>query len=426
MIIKHEIVILSCWPKSRMEFIWQHYHQQYEWSFKIRIGRHDKVYHELLIDGKKLIIPNHFHEYRNKKPELLNTENLNFSLIKEDDERLMMKSDIFSFLFYVLSGLSLINTKNFDQYGRYELNQQSGLHSKLKVPLADEFFRNFLYSIAEIIPIQYELKSSFRFVPTVDIDAFYAFKHKSFLHKLLGLSKDIIHLNTGRVTARLKSLSNKDPYDSFEYLTRILGNEILYFVLMDYNGPADPRVFMKLKELKKSVLELSEKNELGLHGSFSSFGDQKMINLEREELQSIIAQPIDDFRMHFLRFRYENTFKILEASNISDDYSTGFTNVIGYPYFTVYPVKYYDHENDQKGSLSLHSTHVMDRSLKNIYGDDKNKALKDVKPIIDSCRNAKGEFVLLWHNSSFAAFEGWDFTWKELFEEIVTYAKANS
>ena len=66
-------------------------------------------------------------------------------------------------------------------------------------------------------------KKTFRFVPTYDVDAAWAYRNKGFFRTTLSLCRDILRFDKNEIRYRWDVLRKKkmDPFDTFEYQIKL-------------------------------------------------------------------------------------------------------------------------------------------------------------------------------------------------------------
>ena len=106
---------------------------------------------------------------------------------------------------------------------------------------------------------------------------------------------------------------------------------------------------------------------------------------------------------------------------ITDDYSMGYSDDIGFRAGIAQQFNWFDLEQDQKTNLIVHPFQVMDVTLKNYLKLSQEEAIEKVSEMINGVRLVGGEFCTLWHNSSLSEKKDWK-GWTHIYEEIVKKA----
>ena len=106
---------------------------------------------------------------------------------------------------------------------------------------------------------------------------------------------------------------------------------------------------------------------------------------------------------------------------ITDDYTMGYASEPGFRAGTCTPFYFYDLKNEAETSLKIHPFCLMEATFKYYKDISPERAIEQMKPIIDEVKNVNGTLYTLWHNeflSDVKDFKGW----KRVFEEMVEYA----
>lgn len=217
-----------------------------------------------------------------------------------------------------------------------------------------------------------------------------------------------------------------DPYASFvdrlsEVHDRV--DRMIAFVLtrgerrFDHAARIDHPAFVDL------LNKLSKVAETGLHPSYDSSRDERLIGRERDLLANATGRTSSVTRQHFLRWRMPDTFRALIANGFREDHSIGFSDRIGFRAGTCTPFPWYDLERDEETSLMMHPFAVMDSAVADRSGEELRRAVGNLKRISDTVREVNGTFVSVWHDrflSGHAEFKGGP----EAMRELVEHAKA--
>jgi peptidoglycan/xylan/chitin deacetylase (PgdA/CDA1 family) len=220
------------------------------------------------------------------------------------------------------------------------------------------------------------------------------------------------------------SIFQKNPYWNFNKITRIekkhsvkstfffLNESIEVDILKPktwelglgrYNFD-DPRV--------KRTIQWLDKNgwEIGLHGSYYSYNNFKLLKREKEQLEKIVDHKIVGIRQHFLNLT-EKTWRLQAEAGFKYDSSYGFTEDIGFknkkhlPFFPLGNNKF----------IEIPLT-IMDNCLM-----EKKDIEKEYMKIIDLAERKRAVLVLNWHQRSFNEKEFPDYS--KIYEEVIRECK---
>ncbi len=342
------------------------------------------------------------------------------------NEKSLFPFDIFAASFYIISRYEEYLPHVSDNYNRFQ-PQDSILY---KMEMMERPVIN-LWSIDlgnELVARYPEItlkKKTFRFVPTYDVDAAWAYRNKGFFRTTLSLCRDILRFDKNEIKYRWDVLRKKkmDPFDTFEYqikLQKELKLSPLYFILCgDYNTN-DKNISIKNKEFQQLIKHLGDYALVGIHPSFSSYLNKNMIKEEITRLSDVLKREVTISRQHFLRLSLPSSYQILIELDITDDYTMGYASQAGFRAGYADTFKFFDLENDMKTKLNIHPFALMDGTMRDYLNLDVQESYEKAKKLVDEVKNVNGTFILLWHNETLSGEKRWE-GWITLYRKILDY-----
>jgi hypothetical protein len=331
--------------------------------------------------------------------------------------------DIFSASFYLITEYEKYCKHIVDLHGRYQEDAYFSFSSGLyKEPMVNIYAEDLWQKLSVKYSQLERLENKFDFEITIDVDHPWAYLNKGLI-TYAGFFMDMLKLNFQNFSRRYNSLkSGRDPYDSFEWLSKIcpqkktgffflLGNESKYDSYFSYSVPEYRKLIKKTADLGFSC---------GLHPSYNSFLSASIIKSQKKSLEEIIERDVIFSRQHYLRYKLPETNRALIEAGIKHDYTTAMVHGIGFRNGIANEFNWFDAEKNEKTDLILHPTMAMDVSLKNYLGYDAEYAFNMLLDLAEKTRKVNGKFVLLWHNSNLSELAGWN-DWKGLFSELIKY-----
>ncbi len=266
-------------------------------------------------------------------------------------------------------------------------------------------------------------KTGFRFLSTIDIDNAWAYLHKGFWRTGANLVKTYFN-NRGEFNQRRKVLSGKarDPYDTYDYLNTVFeGNEdkVLFFFLLGDYGRFDKNISHRNRHYRKLIRKTHEKYAVGIHPSFASSkkGNRKKTRVERIRLEKILGSPVGKSRQHFLRLKLPKSYRRLLKSDISEDYTMGYSCLPGFRAGICTPFYFYDLERETTTNLLVIPFQIMDGTFTHYLHLPPDKAWEEIKAIMKEVKNVGGTFVSVWHNETVNDLGIWK-GYRAVFEEM--------
>lgn len=155
--------------------------------------------------------------------------------------------------------------------------------------------------------------------------------------------------------------------------------------------------------IRKIIADSKENNyTIGLHASYASGINPKLVAQEYSRLSRHLGAPIRWNRNHYLDQREPEDMEQLIKIGITDDFTIGYADVAGFRLGTCYPVRYINPKNQQvSDTLTLHPLEIMDCTLsgERYMNLDYEQALQNCIDIAQKVNYVGGELILLWHNS---------------------------
>ncbi|HHW59957.1 MAG: polysaccharide deacetylase family protein [Bacteroidales bacterium] len=337
--------------------------------------------------------------------------------------------DIFSAVFYCISGYERYFNKYFDIHGRFIPENSTIFHRGF--PFIYPWVDKWIFLLAKELktrfkdlPIQFE--KIYKLQVTIDVDIAYTYLCKGFYRNIGGLFRDLLNLKFLDVFNRIATLMQikKDDYDHFDLLLEIgkyLQNPLIFFFLLsnkttkfDKNNHINCRRFLNL------IRTISNKYHVGIHYSYYAKDNPDLIKLEKTTLEKIINEKIKIGRAHYLRLDMPDMNNLANIG-IKEDYSIGYASLPGFPLGTSHPLYYYDLKGEKITNLLLHQTSLMEGT----FVDYKKSTVDDFKNTFEQLKSSLvlgGEIVLLFHNESFTNKNRWQ-GWTPFFIEFLKNIK---
>ena len=334
--------------------------------------------------------------------------------------------DIFAASFYIISRYEEYLPHVSDIYNRFQ--PQDSILYKMEViekPIINIWAVELGKKIIARYPEIQLKKKTFKFIPTYDIDAAWAYKNKGIFRTTAAFAKDILFFNKKELKERWAVLRDKkiDPFDTFDYqieLQKELKLKPLYFILCgDYNTN-DKNISIRNKEFQNLIKRLGDYALVGIHPSFSSYLKKDVVKEEISRLSEVLNREVTMSRQHFLRLSLPTTYQILIELDVTDDYSMGYASQAGFRAGYAGTFQFFDLENDIKTKLNIHPFALMDGTMRDYLDLDVYESYEKAKKLVDEVKNVNGTFILLWHNETLSGEKRWE-GWITLYRKILDY-----
>ena len=331
--------------------------------------------------------------------------------------------DLFSASFFLISRYEEYLPFMKDKYGRFPASESIAYRNDfMQKPLVDIWAKDLATKLKSFFPNLQINRPKYQFTPTIDIDAAYAYKHKGALRVIGGYLKSIRSLDFRDLVTRTKVLFGleKDPFDTFDYLFDIIHSrklKAIFFILFADYGTNDKNTPTYSQTFRELVSYIGDNAKVGIHPSFTSNTVTSKLKKELTGLSKAVHQEIVKSRQHFLIIHMPSTYRNLITNGITDDYSMGFADEIGFRASTSLPFLFYDLEMEYTTSLRIHPFAAMEGTLRDYKGLNDVEALVEYKNIIDEIRAVDGTFVSIWHNETLNNLNGWE-GFQNVFEKM--------
>ncbi|MFM9053098.1 MAG: polysaccharide deacetylase family protein [Bacteroidota bacterium] len=341
--------------------------------------------------------------------------------------KFLMPFDPFAAAFYLVTRYEEYLPGQRDSHGRFDARQSLAWQKGF---LQQAVVNRWANRIGDILQKQFPAlalkRPDYKYISTIDIDNAWAFKEKGLLRTIGALVRALINLDGQAIAERLGVLGGRkhDPYDTYAELDRIrdeYGVECRYFFLLGDYDEYDRNVSVSRRNFRSLIKSIADYNPVGIHPSYRSNEEPQRIRMEQNRLSKIVRRDIHHSRQHFLRLSMPETYRRLIDCDITDDYTMGFAQDIGFRAGTCTSYLFYDLSAEQTTSLRIHPFTVMDATLRNYLLLKPDEVMARVKPLIIETMNNGGTFMTLWHNESLSEKAPWN-EWSGIYEEIVKVA----
>lgn len=318
-----------------------------------------------------------------------------------------------------------------DRWGRFPAAQSVATAGHfLEQPLAEQWVQRLLAALRQRFPdLPQATGQTFQFRVSYDIDMAWAFRHRPDGGWGWPLLKDLLRGRWAALAARWQVWRGEpDPFDVFAQLQQAHAQWQLapgyFFLLADYHR-YDPNTSHRHPALRALIRDLAQEAGAfcGIHPSLASNQHPERLAVEKARLEAILEQPITASRQHFLVLRFPATYRRLLAVGITQDYSLGFADAIGFRGGISRAYPWYDLAAEATTALQIQPFIAMDVTLKQYLALPPATAVARVAALLHQVAAVQGTAFLLWHNSSFAVHQGWA-GWEAAYAELLRYGAA--
>ncbi len=178
----------------------------------------------------------------------------------------------------------------------------------------------------------------------------------------------------------------------------------------------DPRE-SPYRDLIEAVMQRG--HEVGFHPGYSTYLNDEQFQIEKERVVSAAGSRVGSGRQHYLRFRVPDTWRTWEANGFTYDSTLCYADLHGFRTGTCYDYPPFDVEQNRQMNLLERPLIVMDGTLRTYQGLTPAQGHDEVLKLARRCRDAGGNFTLLWHSDSLPTYElGWVVMYRSVLPEL--------
>ena len=320
--------------------------------------------------------------------------------------------DIFASSFFMLTRWEEYVNKTRDKHNRFPASASLAFKNGfLHRPVVNEYVE-MLWNMLKFLGCKQERKrKEFKFVLTHDVDCVYKYRNKFLmLRELLGnlIIRGNMNAFKDALRRQVKFLMGreKDPYDTYDYLMDIseeIGVKSYFFLHSSSSSKFDNDNDKYLKEISDKIRRRG--HFIGYHPSYDAYNNYELFVKDKKRIEDIVGQELTFGRQHYLRFEIPTTWRIWEEAGMEWDSTVGYADREGFRCGTCYPYSVFDIVTRRKLKLKERPLIVMDGSFITYQSHMTPREVElRIVELINKVRRYNGEFVFLWHNSSFNSF----------------------
>ncbi len=334
--------------------------------------------------------------------------------------------DPFSAIFFLISRYEEYLPFITDIHGRFEA-EHSFLYKTpfLNIPLADYYILTIEKIIQKTYP-KIEIKKTYKFIPTFDIDIAFAYLGRNFYRTIGGIAKSVFTGNFADIYHRIRVILrfDDDPFDTYLFLRKLHKNLLespIFFINMGDYTRYDKNIPYNHPLLSGLIGKLAQHAKIGIHPSYFTIEDPTFYNEEIYRLQQITGWRITRSRQHYLRLYLPETYQQLIKAGIEEDYTMGYAQKPGFRAGTSHPFNFYNLKTEQITKLKIFPFCIMDGTLKEYMKLSPQQTMPVIENFNKEVRKVKGNFITVWHNESVSEYKRWK-GWSEVYKYLVEIA----
>jgi hypothetical protein len=331
--------------------------------------------------------------------------------------------DLFAAVFFMISRYEEYYVLPPDSYGRFDpALSLAGQHDFLQTPVVDLWIRDLAELLKDRFPNLQVETGKFTFIPTIDIDNAWAYRHKGFLRTAGSMLRALTTGRHNELIERMKVLNGEeqDPYDTYDTIISLhkqLPTPLVFFILFARYGQFDRGINPANRYFIELIRRMHLHGKIGIHPSVRSADDRHVFHSELIGLDEVLGERILWSRQHYLRISLPATYENLIKAGINRDFSMGYASAPGFRAGTSRSFLFYNLAREEETTLRVVPFQVMDRTLKDYLGLGHQDSKDVIRDLIASVKSVNGTFCSIWHNESFSdkgEWKGWTDVYKQM------------
>ncbi|HEV2353327.1 MAG TPA: hypothetical protein VGR89_03745, partial [Puia sp.] len=261
--------------------------------------------------------------------------------------------DVFAASFYLLSRYEEYLPHPKDEYGRFAHTHSLAFREGfLDQPVINIWLMELRRALAARFPGLVFRYAVFKFIPTYDIDSAFSYLYKGWGRNLGGLLRSVITGQWKKAFDRIETLRRrrKDPFDVYEWLDSLhlycRMRPYYFFLAAGRIQGVDRNIPISSRGLQDLIRYHSAGSRLGIHPSWQSGDDERLLKEEIEWMSYVSGQKVVRSRQHYVRFVLPTTYRLLIQYGIEQDFSMGYGSINGFRASVASSFYWYDLEKE--------------------------------------------------------------------------------
>jgi hypothetical protein len=327
--------------------------------------------------------------------------------------------DIPGSVFFMLTRYEEAVMRHNDDHGRFPVASsvvfRSGLTDRA---LVNELVEVLWSMMTTLWPGLQRKQRTYRLVPTHDVDVPVWSSNINPARLIRSAVMDLVIRRDGKLALqRFQSVAagrrgdhRLDPNNTYEFIMECSERANLrstFFLKAGRSSAAYDTAMLvdnaRMRSLIRSVY--GRGHEIGLHPSYETFDKPEMIRKEFAELQRVcdeeqVEQSLWGGRQHYLRWGNPVTWQNYEDAGLTYDSSLSFAGFPGFRTGCCYEYSCFNLRTRKRLQLRERPLIVMDSNIFTFFAQPTRQSMEKIFQFAATCKAFRGDFTILWHNSS--------------------------
>ena len=337
-----------------------------------------------------------------------------------------MEFDVFAASFYLISRYEEYLPHLKDHKGRFKFKESLAFkNSFLDKPIVDLWINDLKIIINK--KFKNAIKDEFsnkRIIPILEVPEAYLFSNKSLIMSVIQSLTLIWNLKFKNFINQIYVLLRfrKDPYLEYDFIINELKKyqiDLLSFFRFSKNIEDSNSISIFNSSFRLLIKNISDKVSVSL--LVSVFAQKELIALKNEmnNLTNLIHRNIRKVRLYDGILSISEIYPMLIQNEVTEDYSMGYSDKIGYRASTSVPFYFYDLVNEVQSPLKIFPVVITENSLREFSNEKAFNIMKKYhlkSPLKNSVFSfafspsllSKSPDNLHWHSSFLEYISGYE------------------
>ena len=318
------------------------------------------------------------------------------------DSRSSIPFDILAASFYLLSRYEEYLPHQKDGLGRFRSIESvlSDRHGAFSAPLVDQWAYRLRKIFSQRFPDEPYTDRNFRFFLGVPVIQSHAFRFRGLGRHIFESFEDLFAGRLSAIAGRFKVMAGiaKDPYDHYLKLRKSLqklGVEIGFFFQFAPYHVRDRNISWNRLRFGYFLKHIADYTSIGYYRSQGAMLSAEQFKVEIDRLDQLLHRKVSSAIIAQNRVLLPDAYEELVAQEISDDYSMGYDDAIGFKSGTCTPYPFYNLGLELEQPLKVHPFVVSDVIF---TIEERDKIVDKLRAIKDKVAEVDGTFYLQFGN----------------------------
>ena len=318
------------------------------------------------------------------------------------DSKSSIPFDILAASFYLLSRYEEYLPHQKDELGRFRSIESvlSDRHGAFSSPLVDLW----AYRLREIFSLHFPDESyserNFKFFVGIPVVQSHAYSFRGLGRHIFESFEDLFSARFSAIIERFKVIIGiaKDPHDHYLKLRTALNKlriETGFFFQYAPYHVRDRNISWNRLRFGHFLKHIADYNSIGYYRSRGAMIDTEQFKIELERFDQLLHQKVSRAIISQNRVLLPDAYEEMVVQEISDDYSMGFDDAIGFKSGTCTPYPFYNLGLELEQPLKIHPFIVSDAIFEI---EDRDEVVKILKAIKNKVKEVKGTLYVQFSN----------------------------